>query len=96
MRRTIPGRKASARTSIVTRRPSRRTRTAWTVRTGERSVAAEGPEVVPAFEDRPGRAIAAMSSGTPHPERLTLAKRAARPVPDGVAVSPGTAPHSGG
>src|SRR5512146_1742869 len=34
MRRTIPRRKASARTSIVTRSPSRRTRTWWTFRTG--------------------------------------------------------------
>src|SRR6478752_2095366 len=39
IRRTIPRRKESARTSIVTSRPSRRTRTICTVRTGERSVA---------------------------------------------------------
>ena len=36
----------------------------------------------------PARAIAAVSSGIPHPERRALAKRAARPVPDGVAVLP--------
>src|SRR6187399_628971 len=39
MRRTIPRRNASALTSIVTSRPFRLTRTAMTVRTGERSVA---------------------------------------------------------
>ena len=39
MRRTCPRRKAFARTSIVTRRPSFRTRTECTVRTGDRSVA---------------------------------------------------------
>ena len=60
-----------------------------TVRTGDRSV------VPPKAEKscRPSKTDAASRHGGdvergPHPERLALAKRAARPVPDGVAVLP--------
>ena len=64
MRRTCPRRKESARTSIVTRRPSRRTRTACTVRTGDRSVVPPKAEKScrPSKTD-PALAMAAMSSG---------------------------------
>ena len=88
MRRTIPRRKASARTSIVTSRPSRRTRTAMHGPDRRAVRRPEGAEVVPADEDRPGPLHRGGVERDPHPERRALAERAARPVPDGVAVLP--------
>src|SRR6188472_4420567 len=70
IRRTIPRRKESARTSIVTVRPSRRTRTAMTVRTGERSVAPKAPKSCRPMKTDPTRAIAAVSSGIRTPSAL--------------------------
>ena len=70
MRRTIPRRKESARTSIVTSRPSRRTRTAMTVRTGERSVAPKALKSCRPMKTDPARAIAAVSSGTRTPSAV--------------------------
>ena len=43
---------------------------------------------MPADEGRPGPRHRGGVEWDPHPERHTLAKRAARPVPDGVAVLP--------
>ena len=63
MRRTCPRRKDSARTSIVTRRPSRRTRTAYTVRTGDRSVPPKLEKSCRPSKTDPALAMAAMSSG---------------------------------
>ena len=63
MRRTWPRRKDSARTSIVTRRPSRRTRTAYTVRTGCRSVPLKAEKSWRPSRTVAALAIAAMSSG---------------------------------
>jgi hypothetical protein len=48
----------------------------------------EGPEVVPADEGRSGSCHRDGIERVPHPERGTLAERAMRPVPDGVAVFP--------
>jgi hypothetical protein len=48
----------------------------------------EGAEVVPADEGRPGARHRVGVERDPDPERQALAKRAARPVPDGVAVLP--------
>ena len=48
----------------------------------------EGAEVVPATEGRPGPRHRGGVERVPHPERGALAERAARPVPDGVAVLP--------
>ena len=48
----------------------------------------EGREVVPADEGLPGSVHRVDVERVPHPERVALAKRAARPVPDGVAVLP--------
>lgn len=67
MRRTIPRRNESARTSIVTSRPSRLTRTMLTVRTGERSVAPKALKSCRPMKADPARAIAAVSSGTRTP-----------------------------
>ena len=69
MRRTIRRRKASAETSIVTTDPcADPDRVNGPDRLSVRRP--EGGEVVPADQDRPGSAIAATSSGVPHPERL--------------------------
>src|SRR5690349_17393715 len=64
IRRTCPRRKALALTSIVTRPAASRTRTAYTVRTEDRSVTPAKPEKScrPSKTD-PALAIAAMSSG---------------------------------
>ena len=43
---------------------------------------------MPAFEDRPGPRHRGGIERDPLPERGALAKRAARPVPDGVAILP--------
>ena len=43
---------------------------------------------MPALEDRPGPRHRGGVERGPHPEREALAERAARPVPDGVAVLP--------
>jgi hypothetical protein len=43
---------------------------------------------VPADEGLPGSFHRSDVERVPHPERMTLAKRASRPVPDGVAVLP--------
>ena len=48
----------------------------------------EGAEVVPANQDRRGPRHRGGVERGPHPERITLAKRTSRPVPDGVAVLP--------
>jgi hypothetical protein len=48
----------------------------------------EGSEVVPADEGLSGSRHRVDVQRVPHPERLALAKRTARPVPDGVAVFP--------
>src|SRR6476646_9694830 len=70
IRRTIPRRKASARTSIVTSRPSRRTRTACTVRTGERSAAPKALKSCRPTKTDPARDIAAVSSGARNPSAV--------------------------
>ena len=70
MRRTIPRRKASARTSIVTSRPSRLTRTEWTVRTGDRSVAPKALKSCRPMKTDPARDIAAVSSGVRNPSAV--------------------------
>ena len=70
MRRTIPRRKASARTSIVTSRPSRLTRTAMTVRTGDRSAAPKALKSCRPMKTDPARAIAAVSSGARTPSAV--------------------------
>ena len=56
MRRTIPRRKASARTSIVTVDPCRLTRSRWTVRTGCGSAP---PKALKSW--RPSKAVAALA-----------------------------------
>ena len=43
---------------------------------------------MPALEDQPGPHHRGGVERDPHPERRTLAERAARPVPDGVAIFP--------
>ncbi len=48
----------------------------------------EGAEVVLADQGLPGSLHRGNVERDPHPERMALAKRAARPVPDGVAVLP--------
>ena len=48
----------------------------------------EGAEVVSADEDRPGPFHRGGVEWDPDPERGTLAERASRPVPDGVAILP--------
>ena len=48
----------------------------------------EGAEVVPADEGLPGSLHRGSVERDPHPERMTLAERTVRPVPDGVAVLP--------
>ena len=88
MRRTIPRRKASAVTSIVTSDPARLTRTAMNGPDRALVRRPESAEVVAAHEDRPGPRHRGGIERDPHPERRTLAKRASRPVPDGVAVLP--------
>ena len=70
MRRTIPRRKASARTSIVTSRPSRLTRTEWTVRTGDRSAAPKALKSCRPMKTDPARDIAAVSSGSRNPSAV--------------------------
>src|SRR4249919_429942 len=70
IRRTIPRRKASARTSIVTSRPSRRTRTDRTVRTVERSPAPKARKSCRPMKTDPARAIAAVSSGSRSPSAI--------------------------
>ena len=70
MRRTCPRRNESALTSIVTSRPCRRTRTAMTVRTGERSVAPKARKSCRPMKTDPARAIAAVSSGTRTPSAV--------------------------
>ena len=63
MRRTIPRRKASARTSIVTSSPARRTRTECTVRTGLPIAPPKALKSCRPMKTDPARAIAAVSSG---------------------------------
>ena len=70
MRRTMPRRNESALTSIVTSRPSRLTRTALTVRTGERSVAPKALKSCRPMKADPARAIAAVSSGARTPSAV--------------------------
>ena len=70
MRRTIPRRKASARTSIVTSRPSRLTRTAMTVRTDVRPAAPKALKSCRPMKTDPARAIAAVSSGARTPSAV--------------------------
>jgi len=48
----------------------------------------EGAEVVAAHQDRPGPLHRGSIQWVPHPERKTLAERASRPVPYGVAILP--------
>ncbi len=69
MRRTIPRRKASARTSIVTSAPFLRIRTAWTVRIGVRSPITTPKALKSCGPTKacPARSIAAMSSGARTP-----------------------------
>ena len=43
---------------------------------------------MPAFEDRPGPRHRGGVERDPHPERRSLVERAARPIPDGVAIFP--------
>ncbi len=74
MRRTIPRRNASALTSIVTNRPFRLTRTAMTVRTGERSVAPKALKSCRPMKTDPARSIAAVSSGTRTPSAVRSAR----------------------
>ena len=88
IRRTIPRRKASAADVDRHERSLRRTRTAVNGPDRRPVRRPEGAEVVPAHEDRPGSRHRGDVERDPHPERMTLAKRAARPVPDGVAVFP--------
>src|SRR6478752_7111793 len=70
IRRTIPRRKASARTSIVTSRPSRLTRTAMTVRTDVRPAAPKVLKSCRPMKADPARAIAAVSSGVRTPSAI--------------------------
>ena len=67
IRRTIPRRKASALTSIVTTLPLRLTRTASTVRIGDRFVAPNGLKSCRPTRTDPARAIATTSSGARTP-----------------------------
>ena len=64
MRRTIPRRNESARTSIVTSRPSRLTRIAMTVRTDVRPATPTARKSCRPMKADPARAIAAVSSGS--------------------------------
>ncbi len=70
MRRTMPRRKASARTSIVTSGPVLLTRTEWTVRTGCRSVDPKALKSCRPSKADPARAIASVSSGTRTPSAV--------------------------
>src|SRR5262245_60963703 len=71
IRRTMPRRKASARTSIVTADPSRRTRIRWTVRTGCGSAP---PKALKSW--RPSKAVAARAiAATSRPDRTRSAVR---------------------
>ena len=88
IRRTIPRRKASAVTSIVTTRPLRRDPDRVNGPDRRPVRRPEGAEVVPAHQDRPGSRHRGDIERVPHPERVALAERTARPVPDGVAVFP--------
>src|SRR4029079_12860767 len=70
IRLTIPRRKASARTSIVTREPFLLTRPECTVRTGFRSAAPKAEKSCRPSRTDPARAIAAVSSGTRTPSAV--------------------------
>ena len=79
MRRTIPRRKESARTSIVTSRPSLLTRTAMTVRTGERSVAPKALKSCRPMKTDPARSIAMGQAGREvAAERFDISSQSAR------------------
>src|SRR5262245_13694208 len=70
IRLTIPRRKASALTSIVTSDPLLLTRTECTVRTGFRSAAPKAEKSCRPSRTSPARAIAAVSSGTRTPSAV--------------------------
>ena len=70
MRRTIPRRKASALTSIVTSVPSRLIRTSCTVRTGDRSAAPKALKSCRPMKTDPASDIAAVSSGARTPSAV--------------------------
>jgi len=70
MRRTMPRRKASARTSIVTSRPTLLTRTEYTVRTGLRSADPKAEKSRRPSKTDAARAIASVSSGTRTPSAV--------------------------
>ena len=70
IRLTIPRRKASALTSIVTSDPLLLTRTECTVRTGFRSAAPKAAKSCRPSRTDPARAIAAVSSGTRTPSAV--------------------------